>query len=729
MSSAPGGPRLPEIRTLATADFYLPEDYSRLRDIAYNLWWSWTPEARMLFSSIHPELWSRHRSPVEMLLQVDPHHWEPLVVSDAFQAAYEAVVSDYDRYMTLRDGCWFQAEFPNFRQGPIAYLSTEFGLHESLGIYSGGLGILSGDHCKAATDLGLPFIGLGLLYRRGYFHQTIDAEGRQQHFYPDFDPLRLPTLPILGPHGRALVVTVPLLDRQVHLMAYKVQVGRVPVILLDSDLQQNEPHDRAITNILYVRGREMRLCQELVLGVGAVRVLRALGIDPSVWHLNEGHVALMVLERLREEIRAGERFDRAVDKVKSNVIFTTHTPVEAGNETFDADLTRLYFGSWAVQLGVPIGDLLRLGRIQADDEAESFNLTALALRLSTFQNGVSGKHAEVSRKLWKKLYTSGEPPIVSVTNGVHTATWIGMELRNLLCRAVSPHWEEHCAEPARWATLDETLSTEELWGAHQAQKRRLIRATRDRLRRMYARHGRSPRELQALERVLDPRALTIGFARRFALYKRAGLIFRDLARLKGILGNVDRPVQIIFAGKAHPADLAGQDLIGQIFRLAESPDFHGKVVFLEDYDMHVARLLYQGVDVWLNNPRRPLEACGTSGQKAALNGALNLSVLDGWWIEGYNTQVGWAIGRLEDLGDENAQDDEDARSLYDLLEREVIPRFFDRDAAGVPQQWVGQMRQSIAQLLPRFSSARMVEDYTRQAYMPVAQQETTSSSR
>lgn len=714
---------IPELRTLANADFYLPEDVSRLREIAYNLWWSWNPDARMLFSSIHPELWARYRNPIEVLLHVEPQQWETLLVNDSFQAAYEAVVGAFDRYMKYHDGSWFRKEFPDFGTGPIAYLSTEYGIHESLGIYSGGLGILSGDHCKAASDLGLPFIAVGLLYRRGYFHQTLDAEGRQQHFYPDFDPGRLPVQPILGPAGRPLVVAVPMLDRQVHVMAYKAQVGRVPLILLDSDLPQNEPADRAITNILYVRGREMRLCQELVLGVGAVRALRALGVTPSVWHLNEGHVALMSLERLREEVKRGERFDKAHEKVRSNVIFTTHTPVEAGNETFDADLTRLYLGSWGVSLDVPVGDLLKLGRVKQDDDAAPFNLTALALRYASFANGVSEKHGEVSREMWKDLSADVVPSIGAVTNGVHTPTWIGMEMRGLLDRTIGLHWEEHVAEPDRWTELQSRIPAEDLWSAHQAQKRRLVRTLRDTLRRMYARHGRSPRDLQSVERLLDPRALTIGFARRFALYKRAGLLFRDLARLKAILGNEERPVQIVFAGKAHPADLAGQDLIAQIFRLAESPDFRGKVVFIEDYDMHIARLLYQGVDVWLNNPRRPLEACGTSGQKAALNGALNVSVLDGWWIEGHRPDLGWAIGRLEALADENQQDTEDAQSLYEILEREVLPMFFERDEQGLPQEWIRRMQASIGELLPRFSAARMVQDYTRKAYMPLAAKE------
>lgn len=719
MALPDGGPTYPDIRTLATTDFFLPEEFGRLRDLAYNFWWSWTPEARMLFSSISPTLWARYRNPVEVLMQVEPHYWETLQLSNAFQSAYDTVIRSLDRYLGRPESWWFRQRFPDYGGGPVAYLSTEYGLHESLGIYSGGLGVLSGDHCKAASDLGVPFVAIGLLYRRGYFRQTIDAEGRQQHFYPDFDPTRLPVMPVLGPHGRPLTVSVPLLERKVHLMVYKAQVGRIPVLLLDSDLPQNEPQDRPITHILYVRGREMRFCQELVLGVGAVRALRALGITPSVWHLNEGHSALMLIERLREEVQRGERFHRALEIVGSNVAFTTHTPIPAGNESFDPDLARLYLGGWAVQLGVPVQDVMRLGQVGGEDH-EPFNMTALVMRASSFRNAVSRKHGEVTREMWRGLFASAEPPITSITNGVHVKTWIGIEVRDLLRRAFSLEWEVATGQPERWGEFDGRVPADELWAAHQAQKRRLIRAVRDNLRRMYARQGASPRALQAVDQVLDQRALTIGFARRVALYKRAGLLFRDLGRLKRILANEERPVQIILAGKAHPADLAGQDLIAQIFRLTQSDDFRRRVVFLEDYDMFTARLLVQGVDVWLNNPRRPLEASGTSGMKAAVNGALNLSILDGWWIEGYTPNVGWAIGRQESIGDEEAQDHEDAASLYDLLENEVIHAFFDRDGAGLPRAWVERMKASIRDLLPVFSCSRMVREYAEAAYVPLA---------
>lgn len=713
---------VPEIRTFASTDFDMPEEFGRLRELAYNFWWSWSPEARMLFSSIHPELWARYRNPVEVLLNVDPQHWEPLLLSDSFQAAFDNVISSFDRYMRHPETWWFNQQHPDYDAGPVAYLSTEFGIHESLGIYSGGLGVLSGDHCKAASDLGVPFVAVGLLYRRGYFRQTINAEGRQQHFYPDFDVSRLPVLPVLDPQGRPLEVSVPLLDRKVWVRAYKAQVGRVPVLLLDTDSPKNETQDRPISHILYVRGREMRLCQEIVLGVGAVRVLRALGIEPAVWHMNEGHVAFMLLERLREATQRGERLPRAMESIQRNVAFTTHTPVPAGNETFDTELARLYLGSWAVQIGVPVGDLLKLGRNEPENEGEPFNLTAFAIKGSHFRNAVSRKHSEVSREMWRPLFPDQpEPPIGSITNGVHVETWVGLELRDLLERRIGRDWEEAAHDPDRWSDFLEVVPEQEIWQAHNAQKRRLIRKARDVTRRMLARQGCGPRDLAAASHMLDPDALTIGFARRFATYKRAGLLFRDLGRLRKLLSDPDRPLQIVFAGKAHPADLAGQDLIAQIFRLSQSEQFHGKIVFLEDYDMQIGRVMVQGVDVWLNTPHRPLEASGTSGQKAAANGGLNLSVLDGWWIEGYSPDVGWAIGRLEPLDDPETQSAEDAAALYDILEREVIPTFYERESPDAPpQRWTEKMKRAIHDLLPVFSGSRMVREYVDQAYIPLA---------
>ncbi len=709
-----------EIRTLATADFYLPEEVSRLRELAYNLWWCWTPEARMLFSRIQPEAWARHRNPIEVLLLHEAADWEKLLLSEDFHAAYDRVMRAFDRYMHSSEESWFRQTYPDYDGGVTAYLSTEFGLHESLGIYSGGLGILSGDHCKAASDLGLPFIAAGLLYRRGYFRQTIDAEGRQQHTYPDFDLTSLAALPVLDRYGRPLVVSVPLLDRRVHLAVHKVQVGRVPVLLLNSDLQLNDPQDRPITHILYVRGREMRLCQEMVLGIGAVKALRALDIDPAVWHINEGHVAFMLLERLREEIDSGERFDRAREIVKQSVAFTTHTPVPAGNETFDADLCRLYLGQWAMQLDVPTQDLMAMGQAKSDDDNEAFNMTVMALRMAAFRNGVSAKHGEVSREMWKGLFPEEDTPIESITNGVHLPTWVGLEMREVFHHAVGWDWTDAVHDFDRWKAIDDNLTDAELWEAHCAQKRRLVRNSRKVLRRMLARHGESPRVLESVNHMLDPEILTVGFARRFATYKRAGLLFRDMDRLERILGSEDRPVQFIFAGKAHPADLEGQALIEEIFRLSRKNGIRGRIVFLEDYNMHIGRLMVQGVDVWMNNPKRPLEASGTSGQKAGVNGALNLSVLDGWWIEAYGEDLGWAIGGTEPEEDENKEIDEDAASLYDLLENSVAPLFYDRDEHGLPLEWIRRMKKSIREIAPRFSGARMVREYIERAYMPLS---------
>ncbi|UCF66289.1 MAG: alpha-glucan family phosphorylase [Acidobacteriota bacterium] len=719
MTPSPSRFDLPRIQTLAPVDLKLPEDFSRLSELAYNLWWSWTPEARIFFSSINPGLWARYRSPIHLLLETGPQQWESLRSSEVFRSSYERIMGAFDRYMTKPEQWWFSRQHPDYHAGAFAYLSTEYGIHECLGLYSGGLGVLSGDHCKSASDRGLPLVAVGLLYRRGYFRQTIDAEGRQQHFYPDFDLSVLPMQPVLSRDGHPLIISVPLLDRTVRLAVYKVQVGRIPLLLLDSDVSQNEPQDRPITHILYVRGREMRLCQEMLLGVGAVRALRALEIHPAVWHLNEGHSALMVFELIREELGRGETFQRAIERIKKNLVFTTHTPVPAGNERFTPNLARLYLGSWAVQFGVPVSDLMALGRVKRDDEKESFNLTALALRCSSFRNAVSKKHGEVSRDMWRSLFKNEDPPIASITNGVHVDSFLGLELRELFERRVGIDWQEDLDDRKRWGRLDELLPDDELWAAHNAQKRRLIRVCRDRLRRMYARHGASPRELMAVSKILEPRALTIGFGRRFATYKRAGLLFRDVKRIKKIVRDEARPVQFVFAGKAHPADLEGQSLITDLFRHAQSEDFKGRVVFLEDYDLRIGRILVEGVDVWLNNPRRPLEASGTSGQKAAVNGALNLSVLDGWWIEGYAPEVGWAIGGQEASQDEAKQDEDDAQALYRLLEDEVVPLYYERDADDLPREWIRRSKCAIRNLLPRFCGSRMVREYAERAYLPL----------
>lgn len=700
------------IPTLQIADIELPTRVDRLRDLAYDLWWSWSPAATRLFTWIDPDHWRRYHNPVELLINVEPHHWQRLLSDPEFLRAYEAVMAALDAYRARPR--WFQEQAgAEDVRGPVAYFSMEFGLHESLGVYSGGLGVLAGDHCKAASDLGVPLVGVSLLYRSGYFRQTVDADGFQQHIYPDYDFARLPILPVEAPGGGVLTVPIDLPGRVVQAAVWKVQVGLVPVLLLDTDIPLNDPADRPITGILYVRGREMRLCQEVVLGVGGVRALRALALSPAVWHMNEGHVAFLNLERAREMVLRGEGLDEALKVVARNSVFTTHTPVPAGNESFDVSLVRRYLGPWTEALGVDAEAALVLGT-----DNGNFNLTVLAINLSTSTNGVSKLHAQVSSDMWRHLWP-GSPasPVVAVTNGVHTETWVGPEMRTLYCRHLHPEWEAHILDQQMWQKVAD-IPDKELWTAHRSQKERLIRFVRERVRVQNARHGRSPGELRELESLFDPRALTIGFARRFATYKRAQLVLRDLERVRAVLSSADRPVQMLFAGKAHPADRAGQELIRRLFQLTQE-EFRGSVVFLEDYDIEAGRMMVQGCDVWLNTPRRPQEASGTSGMKSPINGGVNLSVLDGWWAEGYRGDNGWAFGEGTFASPEE-QDAEDAAALYRLLEEKVVPAYFVHDEDGMRHAWVGLMKASIASIVPEFSAHRMVRDYAEGIYLPAA---------
>jgi starch phosphorylase len=718
--------RLPEIKTAPAAEMEIPPELSRLYDLAYNLWWTWSPRAHLLFSTIDPAQWVRSHNPVEMLARFDPRRWDALLLNDAFLSSYHAVAGEFDRYLAEADRSWFRRTYPDFDGGPIAYLCTEFGWHESLGIYSGGLGVLAGDHSKSASDLGLPFVGVGLMYRRGYFRQTVDADGHQQHFYPDHDPARLPILPVTGPGGRELRVPVDLPGRRIHLRVFRATVGRVPVLLLDSDVRENDPADRPITSILYVSGREMRLCQEIVLGIGGVAVLRALGIQPSVWHENEGHSALAAFERIRLAMKTdGLSFPEAVRKVASTTVFTTHTPVPAGNEIFDLPLVRKYFDRWAEDAGLPASDLYALGRAQDGVDDGKFNLTALAIRTSAARNGVSRLHGTVANEMWKHLLAGRKPlseTVGYITNGVHLPSWGGPEMTGLLARHLGADLEEQLLDPELAARVL-AIPDAEIWAAHVAQKRRLIRLCRERLLRQFARHGRSPDELRRVATLLDPDALTLGFARRFATYKRADLVFRDLDRLRRILCDAERPVQIVFAGKAHPADRPGQDLIRRIFEASVSPELFGKIVFLENYDLRVARFLVQGADVWLNTPERPLEASGTSGMKVSVNGGLNFSVLDGWWCEGFDPSHGWAIGDSEDLSPDAGRRAEDAAALYRTLEDEIVPCYYRRDDAGLPSEWILRMKRAIGKLTPRFSGSRMVREYVQKSYLPASRRD------
>jgi len=717
-------PRMEPIRipTEPGMSFRLPPQLEGLRRLAYNLWWTWHPRAKILFSRVDGTAWTRYRNPIPVL--AGPVAWSELLENPAFMAEYQGVIREFDLYMTNGADHWFHRTHGDSLDGPVAYFCAEYGFYESLGIYSGGLGVLAGDHMKSASDMALPFVGVGLMYRKGYFRQTIDADGHQEHAYPDFDLTRLPLLPVQGQDGDPLQVTVELPGRSLAVAVWLAQVGRVPVLLLDTDVSENDDADRPITHILYVRGREMRLHQELVLGVGGVRAIRALSIDPTAWHLNEGHSAFLLAERARELVAKGSTLDDALTRVKRDAVFTIHTPVAAGNERFDGDLVRRVAGPLLDgdrrpgTGGVPVERVLEIGRGPDGDERQ-FDMTAFSLRLTSVANAVSRLHATTANGTWQGVV---DKPILGITNGVHVPTWLGSPVRELLERFLDADLDDldGSDDASRWWERLDRIPDDDLWEAHLRQKLELAIFARGRLRAQFARHGEAPSVLQDLEQVLDPGALTIGFARRFATYKRAGMIFSDMDRLEALVWNADRPVQVVFAGKAHPADRPGQQVIQEIFARSRSPKLRGRVFILEDYDMRVARFLVQGVDVWLNNPRRPLEASGTSGMKAAINGVVNVSVLDGWWDEGWLGDNGWAIGGRDVNSDEGAQDWADAQDLYRILEDEVVPRYFEREKDGLPRAWVQLMRASIASTIWRFSTTRMLHEYTEGMYLPAA---------
>jgi len=714
-----------QFRSAPLADIELPKEVAGLRELAYNLWWTWNPQARRMFSHIYPALWAMYRNPVELLINIEPHHWEALLEDDVFLTMYKQIMRDFTRYTQSLGETWFAKNHPGYSGGPIVYFSTEFGFHESVRIYSGGLGVLSGDHCKSASDLGLPFIAVGPLYKHGYFEQEIEPDGRQQHFYPAYDFSRLPILPLLADNGRQLHVGVDLPGRTVYVRVWLAQVGRVPVLLLDTDTNKNDPADRPITGQLYVSGREMRICQEIVLGMGGVRVLQALGIEPATWHMNEGHCAFLGLERIRPLLKQGTSLTDACKDIAKNSVFTTHTPVPAGNEAFDIELVRKYFKPYCEEYNLPIEKLIEVGLAHPGGGDQQFSLTVLALHTSTYCNGVSKLHGDVSNDMWSHLFQdaakSAQKPIKSITNGIHTQTWLGYHLSELFDRYLTPAWRDNLMDELFWKRGVANIPDQELWEIHNLQKDNLIRYARGRVREQLARHGASPEALRSVEELLNPNALTLGFARRFATYKRADLLFRDFERLRQILKNPDRPVQLIFAGKAHPADKPGQELIRRIFDISRNSDLRGHIVFLENYNMRVARMLVQGVDVWVNTPRRPHEASGTSGMKAAINGAPNFSIADGWWCEAADQgKNGWTIGDSQELDNHDLQDHEDSQSFYDLLENQIAAAYYRRNAKNLPVDWIKVMKGSIATITPRFSTARMVRDYAEEAYLPAA---------
>ena len=697
----------------------IPERIRRLVDLADNLWWSWHRPARNLFKAVNYPLWrSTRHNPVRMLQLANPQRLEGLARDPDFLSLYDRVVDAFE--IDLSNGhLWFPEEHPDLRR-PVAYFSAEFGLHGSLPIYSGGLGVLSGDHCKEVSDLGLPFVGVGFIYPQGYFRQHIPPDGWQEAIYDTLNFDQVPLHPVLDAGGNRLTVQVVLRGTPVYMQVWQVRVGRVNIYLMDTNVSQNAPWDRDLSARLYGGDQETRIRQEMVLGLGGVRVLESLGLEPSVWHMNEGHSAFMVLERLRRLVQGGSSFDQAADIVRDTTAFTTHTPVPAGHDAFPFHLMDEYFGRFWQEVGISREQFLGLGEYHG-----RFNMTVLALRLSGRCNGVSQLHGQVSRRMWQSVWpdrSADDVPIAAITNGVHVPSWISTTLKDLFGEYVSPDWEDRHDDPALWERLDE-IPDQVLWAAHGHLKEKLL-AFVDAGTRSRWREGKMvASQVLASGTLLEPEALTIGFARRFATYKRATLIFRDLQRLKRILHAEHRPVQIVFAGKAHPADGGGKQFIQEVYQYAQDPEFGGRIAFLEDYDLHMARFLVQGVDVWLNNPRRPNEASGTSGMKAAMNGVPNLSILDGWWPEAYHPAEGgraangWAFGDVQ-YDDWETQDEVDSQALYRLLEEQVVPLYYDRDAVGVPRGWVRVMKEAMRTSIAAFSMRRMIKEYVEQMYLP-----------
>lgn len=684
----------------------VPGSLSRLYDLAHNLWWSWDAEATQVWERIDPRRWSESQSPLSLLAAVELETWAALEHSASFMHLYQSVATRFDRYMSAEDTWYARADAPELADG-IAYLSAEFGVHSTLPFYSGGLGVLAGDHAKAASDLGLPFVGVGLFYRRGYFGQEIDHDGDQQHHYYHIELTRRPVRPVVDRTGSPLRIAVDLPGRQVQLAAWRVDVGRTPLVLLDSDIAENDPADRPLTHILYVRGRETRLNQELVLGVGAVRLLDALEITPAMWHVNEGHAGFSLLERIARS-GASSTAD-AVEQVGANTLFTLHTPVPAGNERFDRALVKSYMDDTFPSLDWET--IEALGAVEGED---AFNLSGMCIRVADRTNAVSQRHGEVVTEDWRDLIGG---PALAITNGVHMPTWVGTGMRAVFEKHVGADWATQLVDGARWKQL-ETVDDEQVWRAHETQKAHMASRVRLALREQWARHGVPPPELRSIEEALPPHRLTIVFARRFASYKRAGLLFTQRDRLYRLLTDETRPAQIIFAGKAHPADDPGKRILQRIFNAARIPEMAGRIAFVEDYGEQLAQYLVHGVDVWLNTPSPPMEASGTSGMKASINGVPHMSIDDGWWAEGYTGDNGWRIDGTAPDDDPDRADAADADALYRLLEEQVVPTFYDRDDQGVPHRWLPVVREAIRTVAPRFSARRMVKQYVEELYRP-----------
>ena len=705
-----------------TVNPQLPKRINKLQEISYNLWWSWNTDFLRLFKVMDIDLWEKiDKNPVKFLKQVTQEKIEQAMQNTEFSNAYDKVVEDFEDYMKSKN-TWFSKKYPENRNDLIAYFSAEYGLDQILPIYSGGLGILSGDHLKSASDLGVPLVAVGLLYQNGYFHQKINGRGEQETEYYDIEVENLPLTRVKDCNGKDILVAIQLPKRKLYLKAWKINVGRVELYLLDSDIEENNPEYRPITRTLYGGDQETRIQQEIVLGQAGVALLKALGLNPTVYHMNEGHSSFLILELIYTIMKEKKiSFQMAKDIVSAKTVFTTHTPVPAGNDIFPLSLVEKYFKGFWDKLGISKQEFFQMGMKPEAPLDNGFNMGILALKIAGKKNGVSKLHGAVSRELFGDIWpeiAANEAPITHVTNGIHTCSWLAPNLKKLYNQYLIPYWQDKIYDNEVWKKIAE-IPDKELWQAHQARKEKVLAIVKENTINRLRRSGYRYEDIMQMLSSLDPNALTIGFARRFATYKRATLIFKDLERITQILNDQNRKVQIIFAGKAHPADKEGQDLIKYIHEISMKPQFKGKIFILENYNIAMSRYLISGVDVWLNNPRRPMEASGTSGQKASLNGVINFSVLDGWWLEGYNSKNGWMIGENQEYADYEAQDRVDSQSIYDTLENKIIPMYYDKNEDGISEKWLQYMKESIISTGGRFSTSRMVTDYTDKLYMPL----------
>jgi starch phosphorylase len=696
--------------------FNLPERIAGLEELAYNLWWSWNPQARNLFKRLDRPFWkATGHNPVRLLKEI-PHHRLVACAGDpAYLQSYDEAMASFRAGFSM-DNTWFTHEYPGFKDRLVAYFSLEFAVHNSLPLYAGGLGVLAGDYCKEASDLGIPLVGVGFMYPQGYFHQHVSENGWQEEVYEQLSYDNVALTRVLGPDGGLVTVQVPLDSTSIQVAAWQLNLGCVKLYLLDTNLEENPQAYRGLSARLYGGDREMRILQELVIGLGGVRMLRALRLNPSVWHANEGHCTFMLIERIREMLDKGIALPDAVRAVQGSSVFTTHTPLPAGNDTFPVELVDKYFHHYWGQLGMTKDEFMKFGT--APDDPGSFNMTVLGLKLAGYRNGVSKLHGQVCRRMWHKIWPDTieeQVPITSITNGVHLPTWAAPQVQLLFDRYMGEDWKSRQDDTSLWDGLN-NMPDEMLWAMHRWLKLKLISNILDRARQRWTQDRVPATQPLAMGALLDTEALTIGFSRRFTGYKRATVLFKDSQRLKRILLNSMQPVQIVFAGKAHPRDEDGKRLIQQVYNYARDPEFGGRIAFVEDYDLHMARDLVCGVDVWLNTPRVMMEASGTSGQKASVNGVINLSVLDGWWFEGYNGRNGWAVDE-KDMGDAADYDGRTAGAIYGLFEDQVIPLFYDRDSSGTPHGWVRMMKETIRSISPFFNTSRMAKEYTREFYI------------